>query len=187
MPVAAALRSWLAAPQDVAALDRLRAAAGADAVDASAVTRLSVAAITALRTATVPRFDGLRPCVRQAALICGLGKALVLAFTPDEAREAEVLPFTVATIGNELILELQPASHSQRFGSPFLHQWAAGIQADAMVIDCIRLNHVNSVLIAWMLQIVQSAKPVPVRIRHTKPQVATQLKQLRLDHLMTIE
>jgi hypothetical protein len=37
-----------------------------------------------------------------------------------------------------------------------------------------------------MLQIVQAAKPTPVQVRRAKPQVATQLKQLRLDHLMAI-
>ena len=55
-----------------------------------------------------------------------------------------------------------------------------------MVIDCHRIEHVNSVLIAWMLQIVQSSKPMQVQVRRTKPQVGTQLRQLRLDHLMKI-
>jgi anti-anti-sigma regulatory factor len=86
-------------------------------------------------------------------------------------------------------LQLELPSQAERqstFGQPFLHTWVGGVAAREIVIDCGRLEHVNSVLIAWMLQIVQSSKPTPVRIVRAKPQVSTQLKQLRLDHLMAI-
>lgn len=187
MSAAAALRAWLAAPGDMAKLSALAVATAAGAVDLSAQSRLPGGAISALRQGPVPHFTGMRPHVRQAALVCGLGRELELAPSPEESREVESLPFVVVTSPREIVIELLPSASAQRFGNPFLHQWIGGLHADLVVIDCVRISHVNSVLIAWMLQIVQSAKPVPVHVRHAKPQVATQLKQLRLDHLMTIE
>lgn len=187
LSAANALRAWMAAPLDAARLQELLGAAGAGPVDATAVVKLPIAVLSAWRSVKMPPLQGFRPHVRQAVLACGIGANVGIQPTPEEARELEGLPFTVSFSSHEILVQVQPTQQGQRFGSPFLHQWIAGVHADAVVIDCSRLNHVNSVLIAWMLQMVQSAKPTAVRIRHAKTQVVTQLKQLRLDHLMLIE
>ena len=162
------------------------AAARVAPVPASTIDRLPAACFTALTQADV-RFAGLKPQVRRALLVFGLGTRLGLEASPEERRDLDAMPFSVHASATEVIVEVS-AVHDRRgsFGQPSYHQWAAGVEAAAVVIDCGRLEQINSVLIAWMLQIVQSARPVPVKVLRAKPQVATQLRQLRLDHLMQI-
>ena len=183
----AALASWLAAPADPQRLAALAAAAAIAPIPGSTIERLPAEGIAALQRSDGVRFSGLRPSVRAAALIAGLAARLDLKPADDERRELEHLPFTLHVSGREVVLEVCASSERRHnIGLPFYHQWAAGVGADAMVIDCHRVEHVNSVLIAWMLQIVQSSKPVPVQVRRARAQVGTQLRQLRLDHLMKI-
>ena len=183
----AALAAWLASPADPQRLAALVAAAAVAPVPGSTIERLPAEGIAALQRSEGVRFSGLRPTVRAAALIAGLGARLDLKLGDEERRDLEHVPFTLHVAGREVVLEVCASSERRHnIGQPFYHQWTAGVVADAMIIDCHRIEHVNSVLIAWMLQIVQSSKPVPVQVRRTRPQVGTQLRQLRLDHLMKI-
>lgn len=183
-----ALHAWLANPGDAARLAALVAAAEGKAIDGIAIDRLPAQAIAACQEAESPRFDALRPAVRLAALICGLGPRLGIAATPEERHSLDAIPFQVRAKGEEIVVEI-PLQGERRtgYGQPIFHQWAAGVQASAIAVDCSKLDHINSVFIAWLLQTVQSAKPVQVRVRSAKPQVRTQLRQLRLDHLVVIE
>lgn len=183
----AALASWLAAPADPQRLAALAAAAALAPIPGSTIERLPAEGLAALQRSEGVRFSGLRPSVRMAALVAGLATRLDLKPAEDERRELEHIPFTLHVAGREVVLEVCASSERRHnIGQPFYHQWAAGVMADAVVVDCHRVEHVNSVLIAWMLQIVQSAKPVPVQVRRARAQVGTQLRQLRLDHLMKI-
>lgn len=183
----AALATWLASPADPQRLAALVAAAAVAPIPGSTIERLPAEGIAALQRSEGVRFSALRPSVRAAALIAGLGARLDLKPNDEERRDLEHVPFTLHVAGREVVLEVCASSERRHnIGQPFYHLWAAGVVADAMVIDCHRIEHVNSVLIAWMLQIVQSSKPVPVQVRRTRAQVGTQLRQLRLDHLMKI-
>ncbi len=183
---AAALAGWLASPLDPQRLAGLVAAARLAPVPASTIDRLPAACFTTLAQAEV-RFAGLKPQVRRALLVFSLGNLLALDPSPEERREHDAMPFSVRASATEVLIEVSAVNDRRgSFGQPGYHQWAAGVEATAVVIDCGRLDQVNSVLIAWMLQIVQSARPVPVKVLRAKPQVATQLRQLRLDHLMQI-
>ena len=183
----AALASWLAAPADPQRLAALQAAASAAPIPGSTIERLPAEGIAALQHSTGVRFSGLRPTVRAAALIAGLATRLDLVPVEEERRDLEHIPFTLHVAGRDVVLEVCAASERRHnIGQSFYHQWASGVGADVMVIDCVRVEHVNSVLIAWMLQIVQSSNPVPVEVRRARAQVGTQLRQLRLDHLMKI-
>jgi len=143
--------------------------------------------LTSLHSSEGVRFSGLRPAVRSAVLIIGLAQRLGIAPNAEEQHDLEHVPFVVHIRDREVVIEVASTVESrQAIGQPFYHQWAAGVTASALVIDCHRVEHVNSVLIAWMLQIVQSGKPVPVHVRRARAQVVTQLRQLRLDHLMVI-
>lgn len=182
-----ALQSWLAAPGDTARLSGLVSAAGGKAIDGMGIDRFPARALASIRPGQV-RFDALRPAVRLAVLVCGLGDALGVAATPEEKRDLDVMPFEVQPVDDEIVITI-PFQGERRpgFGHQLYHQWTSGIQAAAIAVDCGRLDHVNSVFIAWLLQMVQAAKPVQVRVRRAKPQVQTQLRQLRLDHLLIIE
>ena len=183
-----ALHVWLADPGEAARLAALVAAAAGKAIDGIAIDRLPARAIAACLAAESPRFDALRPAVRLAALVCGLGPRFGIAVPPEEQQSLEAIPFQVRPQGEEILVEI-PHQGERRpgYGQALFHQWAAGVQASAIAIDCSKLEHVNSVFIAWLLQTVQSAKPVPVCIRNARPQVSIQLRQLRLDHLVSIE
>ncbi len=183
----AALAAWLASPADPQRLAALVAAAAVTPIPGSTIERLPAEGIAALQRCEGVRFSALRPSVRAAALIAGLGARLDLKPSEEESRDLEHVPFTLHVAGREVVLEVCASSERRHnIGQPFYHQWASGVLADAMVIDCHRIEHVNSVLIAWMLQIVQSSKPMPVQVRRSRAQVGTQLRQLRLDHLMKI-
>lgn len=183
------LHAWLANSGDAGRLAALVAASQGRAIDGMAMDRLPARAISACLQAESPRFEALRPSVRLAALVCGLGQKWGIAVTPEERQALDAIPFQVRVAGDELVIEI-PLLGERRPGygqQAMFHQWVAGIQASAIAIDCGKLEHVNSVFIAWLLQMVQSAKPVPVRVRSAKSQVAIQLRQLRLDHLVVIE
>jgi hypothetical protein len=181
------LAAWLAAPSDRQRLLALVSAAAVAPISGATIDRFSVDVLTALHQAEGVCFDGLRPALRAAALVTGFGPRLGLTPTAEERRDMEQLPFVVHVVDRDVVIEVCASVERRHgIGQPFYHQWAAGISAAAVVIDCHRVEHVNSVLIAWMLQVVQSAKPVPVQVRRARIQVMTQLRQLRLDHLMSI-
>lgn len=180
----AALAAWLASPADGA---RLAAMAAASPIPAQTIERLPAAGLAALQRSEGLRLVDLRPAVRMALLIAGLRERLGIVDDSEERRLVEQQPFTLHIAGGEIVAEIAGAAERRRgIGEPCFHQWAAGVTATAIVIDCHRVEHVNSVLIAWMLQVVQAAKPVPVHIRRARAQVVAQLRQLRLDHLMKI-
>jgi hypothetical protein len=182
-----ALAAWLAAPADAKRLSALCAASAAAPLACGTIDRLPIEAIPALAQADGLRLSGLRPQVRAALLVAGLGSRLGIVADAGEVRDLDHLPFTLHAQGRDAVVEVSASPERRRaIGQPFYHQWAGGIQAAALVIDCHRIEQVNSVTIAWMLQLVQSVKPVPVRIDRARPQVSTQLRQLRLDHLMHI-
>ncbi len=184
----AALTAWLSAPSETARQQALVAASKIQPIDLANVDRLPVSGLIAWSTGDVPRLAGMRPHVRLAILTCGLGKRLGLEISASEATSLDQLPFIVRMRGEEIVVEVPRTSErSQSFSNPIYSQWVSGVAAARVVIDCTLLDHVHSVLIAWMLQLAQNAKPNSVRIRGAKPVVATQLRQLRLDHLMPIE
>jgi anti-anti-sigma regulatory factor len=184
----AALTAWLASPADPQRLAALAAAARVAPIPAATIDRLSAECLHALMQSEDVRFADLRPAVRNAVLVAGLAARLSLVPDAAEQRDLDLMPFVLHTDGVQVVADVNGSAERRlAFGQPFYHQWAGGIDAASLVVDCHRVEHVNSVLIAWMLQVAQSAKPTRLKIRRAKAQVVTQLKQLRLDHLMTIE
>jgi len=184
----AALTAWLAAPADPQRLAALVAASRTAPIPAATIDRLPADGLHALMRSEGVRFADLRPAVRAAVLVTGLGPRLGIEPEAAERRDLDHMPFVVHTDGCQVVADVNGgAERRQHFGQPFYHVWAAGIEAPTLIVDCYRLDHVDSVLIAWMLQVAQSAKPTRLKVHRAKAQVVTQLKQLRLDHLMTIE
>jgi len=183
---AAVFTGWLAAPSDPA---RLAALAEAGTIQASSLDRLPARVLGVLLDPLTPRFRfrASRPAVRAALLIAGLAARCEEAANGEEQRDLDQQPFVVRVVGDEVIAELSGSPDRRNsFGQPFYHQWASGITAGALAVDCHRLDHINSVMIAWLLQLAQSSKPAKLHVRRAKAQVVTQLKQLRLDHLIQI-
>lgn len=188
MSSVAALTAWLSAPTDTSRQQALVVASRGQPIDLGRVDRLPAAGLAAWMVGDVPRLTGVPTVVRHALLVCGLAQRAELKVNAADTTSLAQMPFIVRIHGDEVIIELpSTCERSQVFSDPFYHQWIGGIAASRAIIDCSRINHVHSVLIAWMLQLAQAAKPTSMRIRGAKAVVATQLRQLRLDHLMPIE
>jgi anti-anti-sigma regulatory factor len=64
--------------------------------------------------------------------------------------------------------------------------WLQGLEAGPVSVDLAEIEHVNSVVVAWLLQMSRALAPARLELLHVNAQVSTQLVQLRLDHLMVI-
>lgn len=67
-----------------------------------------------------------------------------------------------------------------------MHSWVRPLLPPQLVVEFAAVENVNSVLVAWLLQLCQAAKPAPMTVSHTRSVIATQFRQLRLDQMMTI-
>ena len=106
----------------------------------------------------------------------------------DEVADAVAMPFQVAITEPatvEVRVEARAGLHPA-LGRTEAHAWIGGVDAAAVVVGMHQVGHVNSVLVAWLLLLVQHAKPARLRLDGASAAVQTQLRQLRLDHLMTI-
>lgn len=66
------------------------------------------------------------------------------------------------------------------------YAWLDGLQMPAVTVDLRVVDHVNSVLVSWLLQISQHASPVKPRLVNASRSIAVQMARLRLDHLVDI-
>ncbi|MBA3698997.1 MAG: hypothetical protein H0W78_09095 [Planctomycetes bacterium] len=69
---------------------------------------------------------------------------------------------------------------------PASYDWIRGLDASAVEVDLVHIEHLNSLLVAWLLQLNQSAGPGRCRLVQVGRQATAQLSQLRLDHLLNI-
>lgn len=99
---------------------------------------------------------------------------------------AALRPFVLSADGADALIELpeRPEAWAILAREPAYHQWAAGVDGAAIRLDLHRTAHVNSVFIAWLLQLAQAARPLRVLVCRAGAQVRAQLRQLRLDHLV---
>lgn len=66
------------------------------------------------------------------------------------------------------------------------HDWLRGLRADRLRIDLGELTHINSLLIAWLIQVGQASAPGKAELINVHVQAVAQLGQLRLTHLLPI-
>lgn len=87
-----------------------------------------------------------------------------------------------------VILRVQPqAMQNSRLAMPGAYAWMRRLDAGRVIVDMALLPHINSVLVAWTLQIGQASKPATLTLRNISRQMHTQLTQLRLHHLFLVE
>jgi hypothetical protein len=123
---------------------------------------------------------------RWALHVLGLGERFGVA-SPVGTSSSQ-LPFQVS-LGADGALVVSPdraVAQNKLLGDQIAHTWARGLLAPGYVIDFVAVDQVNSVLVAWLLQLAQSAKPATMAVRNARPAVLTQFKQLRLDQMMAL-
>lgn len=66
------------------------------------------------------------------------------------------------------------------------YEWIRGVDATSVVVDLSQIEHLNSLLVAWLLQLNQGAGAGRCRLAQVGRQAVAQLTQLRLNHLLVI-
>lgn len=93
----------------------------------------------------------------------------------------------VAYGDQEVAIAIQrTAGQNPRMTTPLSYAWLGRVATARVTVDLSEVQHINSVLVAWLLQLGQAAKPAAFELHHVSRQVAIQLNQLRLNHLLTV-
>jgi hypothetical protein len=171
-------------PQD---LSRQLDAPGAVSIPCAAHPRLPAAFIAAaVKRAAPVSLAEVAPEARWALHVLGHGERLGVS-SPIRTGPRE-LPFQVSLEADGAVIVScdRAIAQNKLLGDQVAHSWARGLLAPRMVVDFAAVDQVNSVLVAWLLQLAQSAKPATMAVRHARPPVLIQFKQLRLDQMMTL-
>ncbi|HYE06505.1 MAG TPA: hypothetical protein VEL07_13400 [Planctomycetota bacterium] len=156
------------------------------AIDCSGAVRLDVAALSAIAKVPDARLHGAGADVRLALAVLGIDRLISPAerVSPPPA----IAPAFSASIDGATVVIMvdRKASDDGRLANPQSHRWMVGLAAAVVAIDLAKLEHINSSIVAWILLLVQAGRPARFELRHVHRQVATQLTQLRLNHLLTV-
>lgn len=182
-------------PADVcqSLVDLAAADGGLARIDAAAIARLPVSFLAACQQ--VAKQDvrvglmNLPDVVRLAlSLIDGPGMPQdLLGELPSSFPDGPPFQIAVGTDGTLVVTVLPGICSHPQLGIRETYGWLDGLQPTALVIDLAVVEHVNSVLVSWILQISQHASPVKPRLRHASRAIAVQMGRLRLDHLVDID
>jgi hypothetical protein len=117
-----------------------------------------------------------------------LGLTGTFAVTPRDTLQARDLPFQVGLEADATVLVSvdRAVANNKLLYESASHSWGRGLLATQVVVDFAAVDFVNSVLVAWLLQLAQATKPAAMTVRNARSSIVTQFKQLRLDQMMTI-
>ena len=174
-------------PTPDAFLDQL-AGPGPVTLDCSSHPRLSTALILAAsKRSQAVRLVQASPETRWALSLLGLSG--MFSVTSDESLQSRDLPFQVGMDASGIIVVSvdRAAANNKRLYDSAAHSWGRGLSAASVIVDFAAVDMVNSVLVAWLLQLAQATRPASMLVRNARSLIVTQFKQLRLDQMMTIE
>ena len=117
-----------------------------------------------------------------------LGLSGAVGVTTRDTLQARDLPFQVGleADGTVLVSVDRAVANNKLLYENASHSWGRGLLATQVVVDFAAVDFVNSVLVAWLLQLAQATKPAAMTVRNARSSIVTQFKQLRLDQMMTI-
>ncbi len=161
-------------------------------VDCAGTARLEAAALSAIALSANAqskdaRLTGANGDERLALAVLGIDRLIPSA--ERVAPPAAMGPgFAASLDGASVVIAVdRKAGDDGRLSNPQSHRWLVGVAADVVAIDLATLEHINSSIVAWILLLVQAGRPARFELRHVHRQVATQLTQLRLNHLLTVK
>ncbi len=161
-------------------------------VSCEETTRLPVAVVAAALEATTAsggflRFEGVSVVARLALQVADPDHLLAVS---EVVRAAHVgdRPFQVrlGLDGGMHVLLLKGIGQHPHMNEAAAYEWVRGLDATAVVVDMAHIEHLNSLLVAWLLQINQGVGAGRCRLLHVGRQAEAQLSQLRLNHLLSI-
>jgi anti-anti-sigma regulatory factor len=119
--------------------------------------------------------------LRQVVRLANLERLLV------DAAGVNDLSCQVTYSDQEVAIVIQRnAGQNPRMTTPLSYAWLGRVSCQRVGVDLGEVAHINSVLVAWLLQLGQAAKPASFALFNVSRQVAIQLNQLRLNHLLTV-
>ena len=155
--------------------------AGADRIDAGLLASLGPVEQDVLRRGGSLRISVPDVETRQLLRLANLERLLV------DASGVCDLSCLVAYTDKEVTITIQRnAGLNQNMATPLSYAWLGHVTTPKVGVDLTEVLHINSVLVAWLLQLGQAAKPATFELRNVNRQVAIQLNQLRLNHLLAI-
>ena len=129
------------------------------------------------------RLHAIDPAQRALIALAGLQRLL-----PVEGGAPLDLSCAAVFADDELTLTVQhDIGLNPRLSVPVSHGWIGRLGVRRATIDLGELSHVNSVIVAWLLQLAQSAKPAELVLMNVNRQVAIQFNQLRLHHVLQVQ
>lgn len=151
------------------------------------VSVLAMALDLAVSTGGFLRLEGLSAHTRQALHVIDPERRLAV---DDIARVAHVgeRPYQVRAGGDgslHVVLSKGIGQHPH-MADMASYEWIRGVDATSVVVDMAQIEHLNSLLVAWLLQLNQGAGPGRCRLVNVGRQAVAQLTQLRLNHLLLI-
>jgi hypothetical protein len=172
---------------------RLLAAAAAGTrlrIDCAAAARVPAsflhAALAAAAAGAAPILDGLHPAARQAVEVIDRAGLLEAGPPPRAPAQGIARPFEVHLGGDRLEVRVLPLARGATRAEHLAHEWMRGVSCAELAIDLGAIEHLDSLLVAWLLQLCAGAAPAKVSLMRLSAQAATQLRQLRLDHVLGI-
>jgi anti-anti-sigma regulatory factor len=155
--------------------------------------RLPVVVVHAALEATTAtsgflRFEGLSAHARLALQVVDPDRRFALGDAARSIGQVGDRPYqvSVAADGSLTLVLLKGIGQHHHMNESASYEWLRGLDASAVVIDMSQMEHLNSLLVAWLLQMNQGAGAGRCRLVHVGRQAVTQLSQLRLNHLLVI-
>ena len=177
----------LVADARCAAVEAAASGGGAE-IECGATTRLPARALAALATLGGScRLLNASPEARLALAVLGYDRFLA-ENQRGQAPAAAGTAFVARADGTAIAIEIdRKAGDDGRLAHAQSHRWMAGVAAERVLVDFAKVEHVNSSIVAWLLLLVQAARPARFELRKVHRQVQAQLTQLRLNHLLTVK
>jgi len=170
---------------------RSTVALSCDGAERLPVSVLAVALEITAATGGFLRLEGLTPPTRLSLQMVDPQRRLAVDGAVDGAvRTAQVggYPFQVRLTedGTVHVLLNKGIGQHPLMNETASHEWIRGLVASAVVVDLSQIEHLNSLLVAWLLQLNQGAGVGRCRLEQIGRQAVAQLTQLRLNHLLAI-
>jgi hypothetical protein len=133
------------------------------------------------------RLEGLTPTTRLALQMIDPERRLAMDESIRTPKVGEH-PYQVrlAEDGTVLVALLKGIGQHPHMNEAASHEWVRGLDASAVEVDMAQIEHLNSLLVAWLLQLNQGAGVGRCRLVQVGRQAVAQLTQLRLNHLLAI-
>ncbi len=160
---------------------RLESVPPGESIDCNGVKRLPLAVLIAARDHGMLTFANVHGPARSTLTIFRLPIADAHPSFPE-------VPFLIETHAPDTLV-IKPKANATTFpnlSSHPGHDWLQGLTAGSITIDLTAVQQINSVVVAWMLRLAQDSAPLRLKLSKVSRQVETQLRQLRLDHILAL-